>query len=183
VAGDRRAAADHPAAGVSAACGHLRRYLAGERSTVRDFASQLADATRTGWRLALLWWAGLALFAFDLAVACSGALPGGPVLAGVSVLGALALIVAGLRTAAGRRPGDGRWRAAGGGRPVQKPADVSPTPVGRCCWSAGSPSSRSRPDNCHRWRRPLRAASPRPRSASNGGPASKGGTWTADADR
>ncbi|MES4903764.1 MULTISPECIES: hypothetical protein [unclassified Streptomyces] len=98
----------------AAGCAHLRRHLDGERSTVRDFLSGLREATRSGWRFSLLWWAALALLAFDLRVARSGALPGGPALIAVSVAGTLAVIVLGLRTAARWRPGLG-WSAVAQG--------------------------------------------------------------------
>ncbi|MEU5027405.1 DUF624 domain-containing protein [Streptomyces milbemycinicus] len=88
----------------AAGCAHLRRHLDGERSTWRDFLSTLREALRSGWRFSLLWWAALALLAFDLRVARSGALPGGPALIAVSVAGTLAVIVLGLRTAAQWRP-------------------------------------------------------------------------------
>lgn len=86
----------------AAACGHLRRYLAGERAGWREFAAGVVTGTRTGWRWSLLWWAGLALLAFDLTVARSGLLPGGRVLAAVAVTVMVALAVVGLRTAACR---------------------------------------------------------------------------------
>jgi len=89
----------------AAACGHLRRYLDGERAGWREFAAGVVAATRTGWRWSLAWWAGLGLLAFDWAVAGSGLLPGGRVMAGLSVVGALALVVVGLRTAACRPQG------------------------------------------------------------------------------
>ncbi|MBD3006520.1 DUF624 domain-containing protein [Streptomyces sp. 5-10] len=95
----------------AAGCAHLSRHLDGERSTWRDFLAGLREATRSGWRFSLLWWAALALLAFDLRVARSGALPGGPALIAVSVAGLLAVVVLGLRTAASRRPGTA-WAAA-----------------------------------------------------------------------
>ncbi|MEU7245857.1 hypothetical protein ACI2L4_21950 [Streptomyces sparsogenes] len=94
----------------AAGCAHLRRHLDGERATWRDFLAGLREATRVGWRFSLLWWAALALLAFDLRVARSGALPGGPALIAVSVAGTLTAIVLGLRTAAQWRPGLG-WSA------------------------------------------------------------------------
>lgn len=92
----------------AAACGHLRRHLAQERSTWRDFAAEVVTATRTGWLASLLWWGGLALFAFDLAVVRSGALPGDALVGGVAVVGMLAVVVVGLRSAAAWRAGH-RW--------------------------------------------------------------------------
>ncbi len=89
----------------AAGCAHLRRHLDGERSTWRDFLTGLREATRSGWRFSLLWWAALALLAFDLRVARTGVLPGGPALIAVSVAGLLAVLVLGLRTATLRRPG------------------------------------------------------------------------------
>ncbi|MFI0815637.1 hypothetical protein ACH4TX_01920 [Streptomyces sp. NPDC021098] len=94
----------------AAGCAHLRRHLDGERSTLRDFVSGVREATRGGWRFSLLWWAALALLAFDLRVARTGALPGGPALIAVSMAGTLTVIVLGLRTAAAWRPGAG-WAA------------------------------------------------------------------------
>ncbi|MTE18220.1 hypothetical protein F0L17_03550 [Streptomyces sp. TRM43335] len=113
----------------AAACGHLRRHLAAERAGWREFAAEWATAVRTGWRFSLLWWAALALLAFDLRVASSGVLPGGPVavaVGAVAAVAALAVVVTGLRTAALWRPGadwarTGRaairraWRADPGG--------------------------------------------------------------------
>jgi hypothetical protein len=93
----------------AAACGHLRRHLAQERSTWRDFAAEVVTATRTGWLASLLWWGGLALFAFDLAVVRSGALPGDDLVGGIAVVGMLAVVVVGLRSAAAWRAGH-RWR-------------------------------------------------------------------------
>lgn len=68
---------------------HLRRYLAGEAGGVREFAADVREAFRTGWRVSLLWWAALALLAFDWQVARSGLLPGGRPLIAVSLLGLL----------------------------------------------------------------------------------------------
>ncbi|MFI8181524.1 hypothetical protein OG539_10740 [Actinacidiphila glaucinigra] len=97
----------------AAACGHLRRHLDGERSTWRDFAAETVAATRAGWGRTLVWWGALALLGLDLAVARSGALPGGGALTGFSVLAAVALVVTGLRAAALWRPGEGGRGAAG----------------------------------------------------------------------
>ncbi|MET7498187.1 hypothetical protein [Streptomyces sp900116325] len=89
----------------AAGCAHLRRQPAGERGGLREFAADLRDAARTGWRVSLLWWAALALLAFDWQVARSGLLPGGRLLDAVSVPGLTALAVWGLRTSAAWRPG------------------------------------------------------------------------------
>jgi len=99
----------------AAACGHLRRYLDGERAGWREFGAGLRTAVREGWRFSLLWWAVLALLAFDLRVVSSGVLPGGlvPAAAGtVTAAVAVAAVVAGLRTAAAWRPGAG-WSGTG----------------------------------------------------------------------
>lgn len=93
----------------AAGCAHLRRQLEGRRGGLREFTADLREAVRTGWRAALLWWAALALLAFDWQVARSGLLPGGRLLAAVSVLGLLALAVAALRVAAAWRPGAAGW--------------------------------------------------------------------------
>ncbi|MFC9244085.1 hypothetical protein ACFT7S_08660 [Streptomyces sp. NPDC057136] len=89
----------------AAGCAHLRRQLDGRRGGLREFAADLREAVRTGWRAALLWWVALALLAFDWQVARSGLLPGGRLLAAASVLGLLALAVAALRVSAAWRPG------------------------------------------------------------------------------
>ncbi|MGP3635059.1 DUF624 domain-containing protein, partial [Streptomyces sp. 24-1644] len=89
----------------AAGCAHLRRQLDGRRGGLREFAADLREAVRTGWRAALLWWVALALLAFDWQVARSGLLPGGRLLAAASVLGVLAIAVAALRVAAAWRPG------------------------------------------------------------------------------
>ncbi|WP_328909094.1 hypothetical protein OG230_06055 [Streptomyces sp. NBC_00234] len=89
----------------AAGCAHLRRHLDGRRGGLREFAADLREAVTTGWRASLLCWAALALLVFDWQVARSGLLPGGRLLAAVSVLGLLALAVAALRTAAAWRSG------------------------------------------------------------------------------
>ncbi|MFP8886127.1 hypothetical protein [Streptomyces mangrovi] len=99
----------------AAACGHLRRHLDAEQAGWREFAAEWAAAVRTGWRFSLLWWAALALLAFDLRVVSSGLLPGGPAVAAVgatAAVAAVAVVVAGLRTAAAWRPGDD-WARTG----------------------------------------------------------------------
>jgi hypothetical protein len=99
----------------AAACGHLRRYLDAERAGWREFAAGLRAAVRAGWRFSLLWWAALALLAFDLRVVSSGLLPGGPAVAAVGAVtaaAAVAVVVTGLRTAAAWRPG-GDWFRTG----------------------------------------------------------------------
>ncbi|MEV0092858.1 hypothetical protein [Streptomyces sp. NPDC050738] len=92
----------------AAGCAHLRRHLDSEPSGWREFVADVREATRTGLRFSLLWWAGVAVLAFDWRVAGSGLLPGGPLLVAVAVVGLLALAVTGLRTAAAWRPG-GSW--------------------------------------------------------------------------
>ncbi|MFF1835778.1 hypothetical protein ACFVXE_16485 [Streptomyces sp. NPDC058231] len=99
-------------AAFAAGARHLRRYLAGERSGLWEFVADVRGAARSGWRLSLLWWAGLALLAFDWRVARSGMLPGGRALAAVSALGLLAVAVWGLRTAAAWRSGANWWHTA-----------------------------------------------------------------------
>jgi hypothetical protein len=92
----------------AAGCAHLRRHLDSEPCGWTEFVSDVREATRTGLRFSLLWWAGAALLVFDWRVARTGLLPGGPLLIAVSVVGLLALAVTGLRTAAAWRPG-GAW--------------------------------------------------------------------------
>ncbi|MCC3655172.1 hypothetical protein LIX60_27645 [Streptomyces sp. S07_1.15] len=98
----------------AAGCGHLRRHLAGERCTRREFAAGLREAVRTGLGWSLLWWTGIALLAVDLWVAGSGALPGAVPMAAAAWAGLAVLTVTGLRTAAGREPG-GCWARAAAG--------------------------------------------------------------------
>ncbi|MEW1693517.1 hypothetical protein ACIQOF_11810 [Streptomyces sp. NPDC091265] len=111
-------------AAFAAGARHLRRHLAGEAGGVREFAADVREAFRTGWRVALLWWAALALLAFDWQVARSGLLPGGRALVVVSVLGLPAVAVWGLRTAAAWRPGTPWPRTArdAGRRTLSDPA-------------------------------------------------------------
>ncbi len=93
----------------AAACGHLRRYLDAERAGWREFGADLWTALREGLRFSLLWWAALALLAFDLRVVSSGVLPGGPAATAVGAVTAacaVAVVVTGLRTAAAWRPGE-----------------------------------------------------------------------------
>ncbi|MGW2280942.1 DUF624 domain-containing protein [Streptomyces sp. NPDC001770] len=92
----------------AAGCAHLRRQTEGRRGGIREFAGDLREAARTGLLVSPLTGAALALLALDWRIARSGQLPGGRLLAAVSVLGALALAVAALRTAAAWRPG-ARW--------------------------------------------------------------------------
>ncbi|WP_235978577.1 hypothetical protein [Streptomyces lycii] len=84
----------------AAACAHLRRHLAGGRGGLREFTADLRRAVRTGLRLSLGWWAGLALLAFDLRVAASGVLPGGPVMLVAGAAATVLWVVTGLRAAA-----------------------------------------------------------------------------------
>ncbi|WP_326735140.1 hypothetical protein [Streptomyces sp. NBC_01022] len=92
-------------AAFAAGSRHLHRYLAGEAGGLREFAADVREAFRSGWRVSLLWWAALALLAFDWQVARSGLLPGGRPLMAVSLLGLPAVAVWGLRTAAAWHPG------------------------------------------------------------------------------
>ncbi|GAA1362425.1 hypothetical protein [Streptomyces beijiangensis] len=92
----------------AAGCAHLRRHLDSDPCGWREFVSDVREATRSGLRFSLLWWAGIAVLVFDWRVARTGLLPGGPLLIAVSVVGLLALAVVGLRTAAAWRPG-GSW--------------------------------------------------------------------------
>lgn len=96
----------------AAASGHLRRYLDHEEAGRREFAADLGAAVRGGWRFSLLWWAALMVLAFDVWVATSGGLPGGPFLAVPVAAAAVVLVVVGLRTAAAWRPGDDWFRTA-----------------------------------------------------------------------
>ncbi|MFD0024086.1 hypothetical protein [Streptomyces sp. NPDC058382] len=111
-------------AAFAAGTRHLRRHLAGEAGGVREFAADAVAAFRSGWRTALLWWAALALLAFDWQVARSGLLPGGRPLVVVSLLGLPAVAVWGLRTAAAWRPGTPwpRTARAAGRRSLTDPA-------------------------------------------------------------
>ncbi|MET9428319.1 MULTISPECIES: hypothetical protein [unclassified Streptomyces] len=98
-------------AALAAGSAHLRRHLAHERSTWREYAADVRAATRRGGLLAgLAGWAALALVGADLAVVRAGGLPGAPLVGAVGVLALLALAVTGLRAATAWRPG-ASWRA------------------------------------------------------------------------
>lgn len=108
---------------TAAACAHLRRHLAHEEGGLREFLADCRQALRTGWRLALAWWAGIAVLALDVWLAASG-LPGGAVYLPLGVLGGVALLVLGLRTAAHWRP-DADWSALARSAARRCRADVS----------------------------------------------------------
>ncbi|MFJ5223012.1 hypothetical protein [Streptomyces sp. NPDC088400] len=95
-------------AAFAAGAAHLRRVLAHEVSTWREFTADLWAAARRGWLVALAGWASAWLLWADLAIVRAG-LPGGPFAGTVGVLAMLGLLVAGLRATARWCPGDS-WR-------------------------------------------------------------------------
>ncbi|MHC0432953.1 hypothetical protein ACX6XY_22665 [Streptomyces sp. O3] len=96
-------------AALAAGAAHLRRHLADEPATWREFTADLRAAARRGWLVGLAALAALALLWVDLAAVRAG-LPGGPAVAAVGVLAVLAAAVATLRAAVCWRPGS-PWRA------------------------------------------------------------------------
>lgn len=125
---------------TAAACAHLRRHLAEEKGGLREFLADYREALRTGWRPALVWWAGTAVLTLDLWLAASG-LPGGALYLPVGVLGVVAWAVLGLRTAAHWRT-DADWWALARSAVRRCRADVSGSlllaggllVVAVCCW-------------------------------------------------
>ncbi|MEV7867011.1 hypothetical protein AB0P17_13080 [Streptomyces sp. NPDC088124] len=95
-------------AAFAAGAGHLRRVLAHEVATRREFLADLRSAARRGWLVGAAGWAALWLLWADLTVVRAG-LPGGALVGTVGVLAFLGLWVAGLRAAACWRPG-ASWR-------------------------------------------------------------------------
>ena len=93
----------------AATCRHLDRHVTARRAGLREFAADLRLALRDGWRICLLWWAALGVLILDVAAARAG-LPGGPPFAVVGVVGAIATVVVGLRTAASWRPNGPTWQ-------------------------------------------------------------------------
>lgn len=112
-------------AAVAAGIRHLRRYLVAEASGAGLFLRDVRRALAGG---ALVGAATLAvgvLLAWDVLLAASGALPGGPVVGTVGVLGLLAVGVAVLAASAEWSPERG-WRAA----LRAMPAAIAADPVG-----------------------------------------------------
>ncbi|WP_231626698.1 hypothetical protein [Streptomyces apocyni] len=110
-------------AALAAGAAHLRRHLADEPATWREFTADLRDAARCGWLVGLAALAALGLLWVDLTVVRAG-LPGGPVVAAVGVLAVLGAAVATLRAAVRWRPGSA-WRpllADAGQRTLLDPA-------------------------------------------------------------
>ncbi|MFJ2114434.1 MULTISPECIES: hypothetical protein [unclassified Streptomyces] len=110
-------------AAFAAGSAHLRRVLAHEAATWREFAADWRSAARRGWLVGLAGWAALWLLWADLTVVRAG-LPGGAFVGAVGVSAMLGVLVAGVRAAASWRPG-ASWRAllrAAARRTVRDPA-------------------------------------------------------------
>ncbi|RDG37017.1 hypothetical protein [Streptomyces corynorhini] len=110
-------------AAFAAGAAHLRRVLAHEVATWREFTADLRAAARRGWLVGVAGWAAAWLLHADLVVVRAG-LPGGPFAGTVGVLAMLGLLAAGLRAAVCWRPG-ASWRAllrAAARRTVRDPA-------------------------------------------------------------
>ncbi|MFF5565595.1 hypothetical protein ACFY7Z_08955 [Streptomyces sp. NPDC012623] len=110
-------------AAFAAGAAHLRRVLAHEVSTWREFTADPRAAARRGWLVGVAGWAAAWLLYADLVVVRAG-LPGGPLAGTVGVLALLGLLAAGPRAAVNRRPG-ASWRAllrGAGRRTVRDPA-------------------------------------------------------------
>ncbi|WUX72179.1 hypothetical protein OG627_32740 [Streptomyces sp. NBC_01429] len=96
-------------AAFAAGTAHLRRVLAHEVSTWREFTADLRAAARRGWLVGVAGWGAAWLLYADLVVVRAG-LPGGSFAGTVGVLTMLGLLAAGLRAAVHWRPG-ASWRA------------------------------------------------------------------------
>lgn len=112
-------------AALAAGAAHLRRFARADDSALRLFWSDLRTALPGGALVGLGATVLAALLALDVALANSGLLPGGPIIAGVGVAGLVALGTA-LLIAAGRWSAEGGWRGAL--RSV--PASVTADPIG-----------------------------------------------------
>ncbi|MFY1694187.1 MULTISPECIES: hypothetical protein [unclassified Solwaraspora] len=96
-------------AALAAGCAHLRAHVDGTGSTsVRAFAATVRAALPGSWPWSLAVLAAAGLLAFDAAVARTGRLPGGGLVAAVCLLAAVALAALALRAAQLWRPG-ARW--------------------------------------------------------------------------
>ncbi|MEU0133675.1 hypothetical protein ABZ172_06530 [Streptomyces sp. NPDC006296] len=110
-------------AAFAAGTRHLRRYLAGERGGLREFAGDARAAARRGWIVGAAAGAAAALLLLDLAAVRAG-LPGGPFVGAVGILAMIGFLVAVVRAASCWEPG-ARWRvllAEAGRNTVRDPA-------------------------------------------------------------
>ena len=97
---------------LAAGTAHLRRHLEGRPDSLGRLWSDYLTAVRTGgWLVTVGLLALTALLGFNLSLALSGVLPGGQVVAVVTVALAVGVLVVALR-AAGRWPDTGQWAAA-----------------------------------------------------------------------
>ncbi len=97
---------------LAAGVAHLRRHLEGRPDSLGRLWADYLTAVRTGgWLVTLAVLALLGLLGFNLTLALSGALPGGQVVAVVTVALAAGLVVVALRTA-GQWPRLGQWAPA-----------------------------------------------------------------------
>lgn len=97
---------------LAAGAAHLRRHLEGRPDSLGRLWSDYLTAVRTGgWLVTVGLLALTALLGFNLTLALSGVLPGGQVVAVVTVALAVGVLVVALR-AAGRLPDTGQWAAA-----------------------------------------------------------------------
>lgn len=96
---------------LAVAVRHLRRHLVGEPDSVCRMLRDLPAALRDLWPLGLLTPAALAVLAYNVWFATSGARPGGLGIGVVSAAVAIAVVVVALRVAGAWIPGQHLWRS------------------------------------------------------------------------
>jgi hypothetical protein len=112
-------------AALAAGIRHLRRFLAAEASGVKLYLADVRRALAGGVVVGLAVVAAALVLWFDVRLAASGALPGGPVVGAVGVIGLVAVGLALVLAAA-------RWTPELGWRPALRaiPAAAAGDPVG-----------------------------------------------------
>lgn len=97
---------------LAAGVAHLRRHLEGRPDSLGRLWADYLTAVRTGgWLVTVAVLALTALLGFNLTLARSGVLPGGQLVAVLTVVLVVVVLVVALR-AAGRWPDTGQWAAA-----------------------------------------------------------------------
>lgn len=111
-------------AALAAGIRHLRRFLAAEASGVRLYLADVRRAFAGGAAVVGAAVVASAVLWFDVRLASSGALPGGPVVGAVGVVGLVAVGLALVVAAAGWSP-EGGWRRAVRAVPARVAADAA----------------------------------------------------------
>src|SRR4051794_40485697 len=105
----------YPAA-FAAGARHLRRRTGHEGGGWLEFVADFRTAVRRGWLVGIAGWVAAAAVWVDVQAARAG-IPGGPLVGAVGLFALIGLAVAGLRAAAGWRPGASLRGAPRGGLP------------------------------------------------------------------